>query len=164
MGKEKLKIEMIKEFDESKPDQSAILTQNMADIINERKKKLIIGKGIFNVLSQYPFSVQSKNTKKRAMNYLHSIPTNVFEEEFKRNSKGKEIEIELIFFLAEDYEKRDLDNFIKPICDSLIGRWFEDDSQIGKIFAEKIKVNEKDIDRNLNPKLYEQIYVSARII
>jgi Holliday junction resolvase RusA-like endonuclease len=162
--KENLKIEMIAEFDESKPDQSAILTQSMADLVNERKNKLMVKTGIFQILAHYPFSTQSKNTKKKAMNYLRSIPTNDFAEQFKINSKNREIELDFIFFIAENYESRDLDNFIKPICDSLTGRWFIDDSQVKKITAEKIKIDPKEMEEGLNPKLYEQIYVSAKII
>lgn len=157
-------MELIKDFDESKPDQSAILTPEMAEIVNKRKNNLRIGTGVFSVFAQYPISLQSKNVKKKACFYIRSIPSNDMDKLFKKNSKGKEIEMEFIFFLAEDYEKRDLDNCIKPICDALIGRWFDDDSQIKRIIAEKIKVNPKETDKKLNPKLYEQIYASARII
>jgi len=160
--KYKYSLDMVSEFDATKPDQSAILTQEMADLINKRKNKIKVGEGVFAIFSQYPLSSYSKN-KGKVINYLKKIaPKEGVYADFKRDSKNKKIEMEIIFFIANDYEKRDVDNFIKIITDSLIGVWYDDDGQITKIIAEKY--NAKDMDEKENPKLYEQIYCSVRII
>ncbi|MCG2719708.1 MAG: RusA family crossover junction endodeoxyribonuclease [Nanoarchaeota archaeon] len=158
----KYNLEMISEFDKNKPSQSAILTQEMADIVNERKNKLKIGEGVFAIFSQIPLSSHSKN-KSKVINYLKQVvPKDGVYATFKKDSKEKEIEIDLIFFIAENYEKRDIDNFIKVIIDSLIGGWYDDDGQIKRVIAEKHKVN--DMDEKENPKLYEQIYCGVKIL
>jgi len=161
MSKEKIKFEMIKEFDENKPSESGILTQGMCNIINPRKDKLRVSTGIFTILSQFPVSGYSKSSKK-ALKYLRAIPNNDFDNQFLKKSKGKELEMEMIFFLATDYDKRDVDNFIKLVTDAFVDKWYDDDSQVKKIIAEKILV--PDLEKDENPKLYEQIYVSARIL
>nr|MBA4405435.1 hypothetical protein [Nanoarchaeum sp.] len=158
----KYNMEMISKFDKNKPSQSAILTQEMADIINERKNKLKVGEAVFAIFSQIPLSSYSKN-KTKVINYLKQIvPKDGIYKDFKKDSKNKEIEMELIFFISDNYGGRDVDNFIKIIVDSLIGSWYEDDGQIKRVIAEKHKA--KDIDKQYNPKLYEQIYCSVRIL
>ncbi len=162
MMKERYDLKIISEFDDKNPYQSAILTQEMCNIINPIKNRLNPKTAVFAIFSQVPLSSYSKN-KAKVIEYLKQvIPKDGLYSEFKNNSKGKEIEMELIFFLAEDYEKRDVDNFIKIITDSLIGIWYEDDGQIKKIIAEKQKVTNMEI--GINPKLYEQIYCSVKIL
>lgn len=156
-----IKMDMIAEFDEAKPSQSAILTQGICDIINKRKDKLIVGKAVFIVLSQFPHSSYSKK-KSKTLQYLKNIPNEPIYDAFREICKGKELEVEIIFFLAENFDSRDVDNLIKIVIDSFVGKWYDDDSQIKRIIAEKEQV--PDMEDGVNPKLYEQIYFSARII
>ena len=87
---------------------------------------------------------------------------NSFSQKFKKNAKDKELKVELIFFIVKDYKTRDVDNLIKLVLDGIQGYWYDDDGQIKIVHAEKYKV--KDIDKSVNPKLYEQIYCAVSIL
>lgn len=153
-------------FDETKPYSSAELTQEMADLINLRLKRVkedIINKRcIATIFSAVPTSGNSKNNKSLFKEEITKALDLQDDFSFLEASSNKELEVEVIFFLAQDYVSRDVDNLLKTLLDSLKGLWYKDDGQIKKIIAEKYLA--KDIKPEVNPKIYEQIYCCLRII
>lgn len=158
------KIEKANEFNKDKPYKNSILTKEVWDILDKTipwegiSKK----KSIYMLFAQIPQSINSKN-KARFMKTIREGMVFKEDKEFKKFSKNKEIKLDLIFFLARDYKKRDVDNFIKGVADALKGYWIDDDSQIKEVNAKKIEVKEfyKGLD---DKRLYESIYCSATII
>ena len=161
-----LKARLIKGPDDSGPYNNAELTQWMCDLINpllnKLKSKIITGDAVFALFGQVPRSGHGDNKHRKL--YRANIRKSMIKDDlnFKNKSKGKELELHIIFFMTKDYERRDLDNLLKPLLDSLEGYWFDNDGQIKRILVEKYKV--KDVKKGVDPLMYEQIYCTAKII
>ena len=163
MKKYGLKFTQIDKFDETKPHMSAEITQDICDILNSRipREKIKEGKSTFGLFAQFPQSSHSKH-KSLAKENIRKALNLVADRKFKERAKGRELKVELIFFIAEDYERKDVDNFIKPVIDALEGFWFDNDAQVKEILAEKYKV--KDIEKSKDPRIYEQIACIVTIL
>ena len=158
-----LKFTQIDKFDENKPHMSAEITQEICDIINPRTpwKQIEEGKSTFGLFAQFPQSSHSKH-KSLVKENIRKALNLVADRKFKERAKGKELKIELIFFIAENYERKDVDNFIKPVIDALEGFWFDNDGQVREILAEKYKV--RYIEKGKDLRLYEQIACIVTIL
>ncbi len=161
----RLLIQVLGRFKDNDFDSSAILTQEMCDKINFilPRELILQGKANISIFANTPVSSQSKNYKKRFIQNIRNGLGTKYDQKFKEICQGKELRVDLIFFLVKDYKTRDLDNLIKPTLDALTSHWFKDDSQIKIINAEKFSIT-KDINKNVNPKFYEQIYCCVSII
>ena len=135
----------------------------MCDLLNPRLPKALVPsyQAIYAVFANVPTSFQS-NSKNLFFRTMRLSLINSFSQKFKKNAKDKELKVELIFFIVKDYKTRDVDNLIKLVLDGIQGYWYDDDGQIKIVHAEKYKV--KDIDKSVNPKLYEQIYCAVSIL
>ena len=163
-----IKLKLIKiKGDEADHCKSAIVTKEVKELVDAKQidSELLLriaqGKAALGLFGVPPKSINSKNKDK----FIATIHEVIVPEDarFKTNACKKEIKIEIWFFFTSiDYAKRDVDNNIKNLVDSLKGKWCDDDAQIKQIIAEKVEI--KEFDRSKDKRLYEQILCIASVI
>ena len=138
------------------PSVYAETTPEIDRLIKQKSDKIPLERIRFaGIVGNIPVSEHSNVSRKK---FLETMRTNldwVKEREAKIIPKNVELQIDLMFFITEDYDRRDLGRLIPPLLDSLQGYIYESDSQIKRIIAEKHLIT--DVDSSIDKKFYEQI-------
>jgi len=98
-----------------------------------------------------PVSINSKSTPKKRK--WQALVRKSADAVWTAGDSPLAVELKVSILYAYETTKRDADNIPKFVVDALKGLVYADDGQIGRVFIDRIQINDHHRIRNVTPEL-----------